>query len=183
MTDRGFTILAVDPGLTGALAWYAPFAPEIITVDDMPVVAGDVDPAALARRIRQMSPNAAVVERVGARPGQGVSSMFKFGCGYGMVQGVIASLGIPIHLVTPGKWKRHYALPADKEEARARAIKLWPTCDRFARKRIPVGPRLRFSLATEPNAFSSFPRRRSSREHMEGTRRASAVRDRARSGA
>lgn len=133
--SRGFTILAIDPGLTGALAFYAPAAPDLVTVDDMPVVDKDIDPAALARRIRQLAPNVAIVERVSAMPGQGVSSMFKFGCGFGMVQGVVASLGIPIYLVTPAKWKRHFRLPAEKEAARAAAIKLWPTSDRFGRKK------------------------------------------------
>lgn len=135
MTRPGFTILSIDPGLHGAISFYAPEAPHVITVDDMPVVDKDIDPAALARRIRQIGPDVAIVERVGSMPGQGVSSTFKFGCGYGMVQGVIAALEIPIHLVTPGKWKRHFRLSADKEEARARAIQLWPSCDRFGRKK------------------------------------------------
>lgn len=134
MTSRGFTILAVDPGLTGALAFYAPAAPDLITVHDMPVAAKDIDPAAIARRLQQLRPDVAIVERVGAMPGQGVSSMFKFGCGYGMVQGVVAALGIPIHLVTPASWKRHFRLPADKEAARARAIQLWPASDLFGLK-------------------------------------------------
>jgi hypothetical protein len=128
-------ILAVDPGLTGATAFYFPDDPHSLRVDDMPVAAGDVDAAALARRIEQMKPTVAIVERVGARPGQGVSSMFKFGCGYGMVQGVIATLGIPVHFVTPGVWKKHFRLPAEKEKARKQAISLWPRCDRFGRKK------------------------------------------------
>lgn len=132
---RGFTILAVDPGLTGAIAFYCPTAPGLITVEDMPVADKDIDPSALARRIRQLAPNVAIVERVSAMPGQGVSSMFRFGCGYGMVQGVIASIGIPIHLVTPAKWKKHFRLTAEKEVARAAAIRLWPTSDRFGRKK------------------------------------------------
>ena len=135
MTRPGFTILGIDPGLKGALAFYAPEAPRFVTVDDMPVVKQEVDPAALKRRIAQIGPDVAIVERVAARPGQGVASMFNFGCGYGMVQGVIAALEIPIHPVTPGKWKRHFRLSADKEEARARAIQLWPSCDRFGRKK------------------------------------------------
>jgi hypothetical protein len=132
---RGFTILAIDPGLTGAIAFYAPSAPDIITVEDMPVAAKDVDPAALARRIRQLNPNVAIVERVSAMPGQGVSSMFKFGCGYGMVQGVIAALGIEIRFVTPQSWKKHFRLSSDKELSRARAIQAWPASDRFTRKK------------------------------------------------
>lgn len=128
-------ILAVDPGLTGALALYVPAEPRRIAVHDMPVAGKDVDPAALARLVRELAPTVAVVERVGAMPGQGVSSTFRFGVGYGMVQGVLGALEIPIHLVTPADWKRTYRLPADKEAARARAIQIWPSCPDFARKK------------------------------------------------
>jgi hypothetical protein len=136
---KRMTIVAFDPGLTGAYAFYCPDAPEIITVYDMPVASKDVDPAAIARRLAQIRPNIAVVERVAARPGQGVSSMFKFGCGYGMVQGVVAALQIPVTLVTPQAWKKHHRItgagPEGKEAARALAIKLWPSSAAFERKK------------------------------------------------
>jgi hypothetical protein len=45
-------ILAIDPGLTGALAFYFP-AQDAITAEDMPVAAGNVDAATLAARIAQ----------------------------------------------------------------------------------------------------------------------------------
>ena len=119
-------VLAIDPGLTGAYAFYFPDQDKI-TVDDMPVVAGDVDAATLATRIAQMRPDLAIVELVASRPGQGVASVFKFGCGFGMVRGVIAASGVPLHLVTPAKWKRHFGLDSDKEKSRALALRLWPT--------------------------------------------------------
>lgn len=128
-------ILAVDPGLTGALAFYFP-AQDAITAEDMPVVGADVDAATLAARIAQMKPDVAIVELVASRPGQGVASVFKFGCGFGMVRGVIASSGVPMHLVTPSKWKRHFNLDADKEKARALALHFWPIrYDLFGRKK------------------------------------------------
>ena len=96
-------ILAVDPGLSGALAFYFPTV-DAITTEDMPVVGGDVDVATLSARIAQMKPDLAIVELVASRPGQGVASVFKFGCGFGMVRGVISANGIPMHLVAPAKW-------------------------------------------------------------------------------
>jgi hypothetical protein len=119
-------ILAVDPGLSGALAFYFP-AQDAISAEDMPVAAGDVDASTLAARISQMKPNLAIVELVASRPGQGVASVFKFGCGFGMVRGVIAASGVPLHMVTPAKWKRHFALDSDKEKSRALALRFWPT--------------------------------------------------------
>jgi crossover junction endodeoxyribonuclease RuvC len=128
-------ILAVDPGLSGALAFYFP-AQDAITAEDMPVVSGDVDAATLAARIAQMKPDLAIVELVASRPGQGVASVFKFGCGFGMVRGVIAASGVPLHLVSPSKWKRHFGLDADKEKARALALRFWPTrSELFARRK------------------------------------------------
>jgi hypothetical protein len=83
-----------------------------------------------------VKPDIAIVELAASRPGQGVSSVFKFGCGFGMVRGVIAASGVPLHLVTPGKWKRHFHLDADKEKARALALRFWPTrADLFGKKK------------------------------------------------
>lgn len=116
-------LLAVDPGLTGALALYDG---DLLAVHDMPVVKGGVDAASLAALIGDLRPTAAIVELVGAMPKQGVASTFKFGHGVGIVHGVIAALGLPMHLVTPAKWKRFLSLDADKEKARALALRMWP---------------------------------------------------------
>ncbi len=129
-------ILGVDPGLSGAIAFYCPADPAVVAVEDMPVADGDIDPATLASRLRQLQPTVAMIERVGSMPGQGVSSTFKFGKGYGTVIGVVIALGIPTHFVTPGKWKRHFRLEAEKEQARALALRLWPSASfRFERKK------------------------------------------------
>lgn len=128
-------ILAIDPGLSGALAFLFPDH-DALAVDDMPVAAGDVDAATLAARIAQMRPDLAIVERASSQPGQGVASVFKFGCGFGMVRGVIAATGVPLHLVTPAKWKKHFGLDADKDKACALALRLWPgRSDLFGRKK------------------------------------------------
>ncbi len=135
LASASLCILAVDPGLTGAFAFYFP-TQGAITADPMPVAGGDIDAATLAARIAQMRPDLAIVEHVASRPGQGVSSVFKFGCGFGMVRGVIAASGVPLHLVSPAKWKRHFGLDSDKEKSRALALRLWPgRSDLFGRKR------------------------------------------------
>src|SRR5690606_25246476 len=68
------------------------------------------------------------IESVGSRPGQGVASTFKFGTAYGVVQGVIGALQIPVEFVSPQRWKKHFRLSGDKEQARAKAQQLFPTC-------------------------------------------------------
>jgi hypothetical protein len=128
-------LLGVDPGVSGAIAYFFPDRPDHIVVQDVPVVDGQLDPVTLARRIDQMRPTLAVVERVAAMPKQGVSSTFKFGMAYGMMLGIIATQQIPLHLVTPARWKKAFNLSADKEQARALAIRLWPGCEDFALKK------------------------------------------------
>jgi len=72
-------------------------------------------------------PLVAVVESIHAHPGQGVTSMFAMGQGYGIIRGIIAALDIPIYLVSPQKWKGHFGLlKQDKDAARIKAIELFP---------------------------------------------------------
>lgn len=136
MTASNLCIGAIDPGCSGAYANYFTGFPHTIASEDMPTVGCDVDAATLADRIATMRPDMMIIERVGAMPKQGVSSTFKFGKAYGVAIGVVAALKIPVHFVTPGTWKKHFNLSADKEEARARALQLWPArAELFGRKR------------------------------------------------
>jgi hypothetical protein len=128
-------ILGIDPGFWGAVAFYFPARPNMIGVEDVPVAGGEIDAATLARRIAQMAPTFVVIEHVGAMPKQGVSSTFRFGVAFGIVRGVVSALGIPTHLVAPTRWKRYFRLTADKDTARALALRLWPASEHFSRKR------------------------------------------------
>ncbi len=129
-------IMGVDPGLSGAVAFYFPGAPGHVSAEDSPIVGGDLDVATIAGQIKQMKPDVAIIERVGAMPKQGVASTFKFGASYGALIGVVAALGVPYQLVTPTKWKRHFSLCADKEAARALALRTWPArAELFYRKK------------------------------------------------
>lgn len=119
-------IMGIDPGISGAVAFYFPVVPGRIAVDDVPVAGGEINVAELARLVRIHRPTLAVIERVGAMPGQGVVSMFNFGRSYGDVRGVVGALDIPLHFVTPQKWKKHFNLPADKEKSRLLAIRMFP---------------------------------------------------------
>ena len=56
------------------------------------------------------------IEKVHAFPGQGVTSMFTFGKGYGQWLGIIATLGIPYVEITPYSWQKYYGkLPKDRK--------------------------------------------------------------------
>jgi crossover junction endodeoxyribonuclease RuvC len=136
MTDNIRCFAGFDPGKSGAFSFYFPASPEMIAAEDFPLVNGEIDAATLADRLRQMRPDFAIIERVGAMPKQGVSSTFNFGRSYGLLLGVVAALQIPSVLVAPRTWKRDLKLGADKEESRALALRQWPArAELFARKK------------------------------------------------
>jgi len=129
-------ILGLDPGVSGAIAFFFCDAPDRVAVEDVPVVAGEISAHLLADRIKAYGPSIAMVERVSAMPGQGVSSMFNFGVSFGQARGVIGALNIPLHYVAPARWKKHFRISADKDAAREAAIRLFPSCAAsFARKK------------------------------------------------
>ena len=125
-------VVGIDPGLSGALAFL--FEDGTYSgVFDMPVMAAgktgrqQVNAAALVEWMKKVyPPDRAVLEHVAAMPKQGVSSVFSFGQSFGIILGVLAALEIPVELVRPNVWKKAYGLGKDKEEARARAIQLYP---------------------------------------------------------
>lgn len=46
-----------------------------------------------------------VVEKAQAMPGQGVTSMFSYGVGFGVLRGILSALHIPHELTTPQSWQ------------------------------------------------------------------------------
>jgi len=71
------------------------------------------------------------LEKVHAMPGQGVTSMFSFGEGYGVWQGILAGLQIPFDLVAPQTWKKHTMRDCSKEKGASmvKALQLYPQAD------------------------------------------------------
>lgn len=130
--------LGIDPGLSGAVMRFDSDTGLPSYVCDMPVfeingkrrldlqtLACALDTANALFRYRGLK---AVIEEPNAMPGQGVSSMFKFGFCCGATQGIVAAFEIPVTLVRPNIWKRALGLTADKDSARMMASRLWPQC-------------------------------------------------------
>ncbi len=130
-------IIGIDPGLDGAVAIKVHGV--LWIVEDCPTVEVKVgrskkrrpDPALCANLLRPFAKVYvhAFLEQVSAMKGQGVSSMFSFGTGYGIWQGVLAALQIPMTFVTPQRWQK-VMLPGkakgDKQAGRKRALELFP---------------------------------------------------------
>lgn len=139
-------IFGIDPGQTGAIAVL--HNGHIEQVFDMPTMARlhgkgqQVDAYTLTSKLLAAASGhnqrRAVIEAVSAMPGQGVSSMFRFGESLGIVLGVLGALQIPVRWISPAKWKRAAGLTGkDKDAARTLALQLHPEVvgDMLARKK------------------------------------------------
>lgn len=136
-------ILAIDPGASGALAFFN-VAAGTLDIIDMPTVEvkrnnknkREISPQMLAALILGRGPTVAVLERVGARPGEASSFAYQFGRGVGMVEGVLAALHIPTEYVTPQAWQKAVGARDGKDGNRQRAAELFPAyAHLFARKK------------------------------------------------
>jgi len=127
-------ILGIDPGLDGGLALYS-FDPitydESLIMTAMPTVPTsdskrEIDVQGvrnfLFEQIANFIPskiNLAVIEKVSARPDQGVTSMFTFGTGYGMLLGALNWNGVAVQRVTPQAWKKTVLAGTAKDKGAA----------------------------------------------------------------
>ena len=124
-------IYGIDPGFTGAIALYWPGA-DTIEVHDMPVMKNPkgktiINPhGVLDILANEGGKSLAVIEQVGAMPGQGVSSMFRFGQGLGVVEACAAASKLPLKYVTPATWKKRFNLSRDKGVSRGLAMQRFP---------------------------------------------------------
>jgi crossover junction endodeoxyribonuclease RuvC len=127
-------ILGVDPGLSGALAIYDPVAKLLVGVYDMPTrptrngKKNELNIFDLSFIVEVYAPRIrlAVVEEVSARPGNGVTGMFRFGYSLGAVVGILGMAGIPTFFTKPQVWKTLTGLSHDKNLSRSRACQLFP---------------------------------------------------------
>jgi hypothetical protein len=137
MTDA--CLAAIDPGLTGAVAFLFLSAPDRVSVYDMPVVDGEVNVAGLSSIIRRYEPSEAILELVGPMPRDGVRQAFRFGGAYYSARAVLQLLNIPTQLVTPAAWKRRFRLsggPEGKEQSRSLALMTFPaSAEHFQRRK------------------------------------------------
>lgn len=114
------TILGIDPGLKGGYAYLTPQHHGLAY--PMPLVAGAIDFHALAEEFAASRPDIVVIEKVGARPGQGVVGMFTFGLGYGGLLGICAALKLRVELVAPQTWQGDILRDMDRSDTKQASI-------------------------------------------------------------
>lgn len=125
------TVIAIDPGKTGAIAV---FGGGKKSVHDIPSNDKGVDSRGVADLIRSaagLDDVIVVLEDVSSMPTDGHVGAFRFGRSKGILEGVCAAMGLPVHYVTPSKWKKEMGLSGiaknlAKDAARRKAMDLYP---------------------------------------------------------
>jgi len=133
------TILGIDPGLSGGLAWENLGFLKLRTMPTVKVGKGNqIDEQALIVMLKEDRPDHAWIELVHAMPKQGVCSMFTFGCGWGLVRGILAGMGIPYSLVSPQGWQKVMLAGQPRGSEYLVASRIWPGQDFRASERCKV---------------------------------------------
>ncbi len=139
------TFIGIDPGLTGAVAIIKENDILLIDTPVLTVQSGkgnkrvlDVHGMADLLREHEGTDCMVLLEKVHAMPKQGVTSMFTFGQGYGIWQGLLVYGQLPHDLITPQAWKKAMlaGAPKEKDAARIKAMNLFPqVADQLRRKK------------------------------------------------
>lgn len=134
-------VLGADPGTSPAFGLYGGpeccpmvFAPMGVTRDAKKVVDGksktvqrtDPDVPGILHIIDTYRPDICAIELVGSMPGQGVSSMFRFGHASGLLEGIVQGRGIRLTKVRPQAWKKAFRMPDGKDMSRQICVRLFP---------------------------------------------------------
>lgn len=130
--------IGIDPGKSGGIAV---IRFDKVVVTPMILSGKDIDVYEMTKWIKNetfmLKNTVACIEKVHAMPGQGVTSMFKFGFVTGVMHGILGALGIPIHLVTPQAWKKKILVGTnkDKDAAADYCRKVYPKVSLLATER------------------------------------------------
>lgn len=106
-------VVGIDPGLDGGLTLMSDSSASPIVVHSMPMptIGGAkgkrmISLGGVRNFLLMAKPGLVVIERVGAMPGQGVSSMWNFGHGVGVIEGIVFALDLPALFVLPQAWQK-----------------------------------------------------------------------------
>jgi hypothetical protein len=116
--ERSVIIVGIDPGATGGIFRVACIGDTCVSSE---MFESSSDGKLTAEAIRSAvcaggtKADFAVVENVSSMPGQGLTSTFTFGTRFGIIQGVLHALDIPMVLVRSQKWQKDVGIKLGKE--------------------------------------------------------------------
>ena len=127
-------ILGIDNGLDGGLVLL--MDGKVSDTHIMPTVGEKgrekraYDQEAIFRVIETLRPDHAFLEWAQAMPGQGVTSMFSIGFGFGLMQGLLVGRRVPTTLVRPQAWQKVMFAGQPKGDTKSTSYlvcsKAWP---------------------------------------------------------
>lgn len=143
-------IIGVDPGIHGAVAFLHVDGntgkqwPELVHVLDLPTEkVGEHNRldlvelrATIGRLLTAVDPARIklTIEDVHAAPGQGVSSMFRFGFAAGALTGLFTGMGVSPQYITPQVWRRRVGVNEQRDSLQ-RVVEIFPAkAELFRRK-------------------------------------------------
>ena len=116
------TYIGIDPGLSGAVSII--HYTDNIDVFDTPTT--EIKSGKKTKNVYRVSDMVniisdykhatAIIEKQQSMPGQGVSSMFSIGYGYGLWLGILSALKISYIEITPQSWKKEMMAGMGKEK-------------------------------------------------------------------
>lgn len=124
--------VGIDPGSRGGVAIVSR-AGEILRLESMPAVAARFNPQAFISLLKDIVEQSswheepidlAVIEQVGAMPGNGVCAMFSFGYCAGAIEAGVAAMGWRYNMVRPQGWQKvlHEGVDKSRFDAKQRSL-------------------------------------------------------------
>lgn len=128
-------IIGIDPGLSGAIAFYNYESKTLVSVVDMPVVKDAktdktrLDEKGIVKLIKRHEyyTRFAVLEKVHAMPKDGPVQAHRFGDATGFVRGVLNGRFIHVVQTLPSVWKPLMNLSHDKADSLKKAREMFPS--------------------------------------------------------
>ena len=121
--------VGIDPGKSGGYAIFGQDG-EVLSAAPLPLSGNELDIPYLQVAIQSVRFDNAyfAIEKVGAMPGQGVTSMFSFGFNVGLLHGMVRGSGWHLQTVTPQTWQKATcgATKGDKDVTAAWASRMFP---------------------------------------------------------
>lgn len=116
--------IGIDPGKNGGIVILG--GGDLIEVNKMPPTERDV--WNILRPYQHSTDTFCLIEKVHSMPGQGVSSSFTFGMGYGALRMALVASEIPFEAITPQAWQKGLGCltGGDKNVSKERAQNLFP---------------------------------------------------------
>lgn len=133
-------VVGIDPGKSGFTIALDTKTNRVVLAEPTPLVGvskkgskKDYVVSMMRRILEAANPEFVVLEKQQAYRGQGVSSTFSIGRGFGLWEGLLAGMEVSYVVVTPRGWQKHYHPGKTGDDPKGKTIQaasqLFPSVD------------------------------------------------------